>query len=417
LEGCSGVFVATRGGAPAGGPHWWVIVHTDPGQHPMSSEAGKSTRAIHAGRLDPRLEGAVTTPIFQSSTFEYHGEDYHDVGYLRLSNSPNHAVLGARIASLEATESALATGSGMAAISATLLTLLSTGDHLLVQDCLYGGTTSLLTNEFRRLGISHSPMDPQDPSSWSRLLEPTTRLVYVESLTNPLCQVADLEGVVAFAREHGLVSVIDNTFASPVNFRPAELGFDVVLESATKYLNGHTDICAGVVASSKERTFQIKVTLDHLGGVLDSHACFLLERGLKTLPLRVGEQNRSALRIAEFLDGHLNVRRVNYPGLPDHPHHHRAARLFDGFGGMLSFELEGGDGAAVEFLERLTLPAHAASLGGTESLIVRPAAATHGGVDPEERARSGISDGLIRLSVGLEDVDDLLADLENALGS
>jgi len=381
----------------------------------MTSNPGNSTKAIHAGRIDPRLEGAITTPIFQSSTYEYHGEDYHNVGYLRLSNSPNHIVLGKRIAALEASEAALATGSGMAAISATLLAILSTGDHMLVQDCLYGGTTSLLTHEFPRLGISHTHMDPQDPASWPGLLQPTTRVVYVESLTNPLIQLADLEAVVEFAGEHGLVSIIDNTFASPVNLRPAELGFDLIMESATKYLNGHTDICAGVVAGSEDQVFKIKVTLDHLGGVLDSHACFLLERGLKTLPIRVREQNASAHRIAEFLEGHPGVRRVNYPGLASHAQHHRAARLFDGFGGMLSFELRGGVDEAEAFLGKLTLPAHAASLGGTESLIIRPAAATHGGVAPEERARSGITDSLIRFSVGLEDVEDLLEDLERAL--
>ena len=381
----------------------------------MTSSLGTSTKAIHAGRLDPRASGAITTPIFQSSTYEYHGEEYHNVGYLRLSNSPNHIVLGERIAALEATEAALPTGSGMAAISATLFAILSTGDHLLVQDCLYGGTTSLLTHEFPRLGISHSHMDAQDPASWPGLVRPTTRVVYVESLTNPLVQVADLEAVVAFAREHGLVSVIDNTFASPVNFRPAELGFDLVMESGTKYMNGHTDLCAGVVAGSKENVFKIKITLDHLGGVLDSHACFLLERGLKTLPIRVREQNAAAQRIAEFLQGHPEVAKVNYPGLASHAQHARAARLFDGFGGMLSFELAGGVEAAEAFLGRLTLPAHAASLGGPESLIVRPAAATHGGVAPEERARMGISDALIRFSVGLEDVEDLLEDLGSAL--
>ena len=381
----------------------------------MTSNPGKSTIAIHAGRMDPRVAGAVTTPIFQSSTYEYHGEDYHNVGYLRLSNSPNHIVLGERIAALEATEAALATGSGMAAISATLFALLSTGDHILVQDCLYGGTTSLLTHEFPRLGISHSHMDAQDPDSWPALLRPTTRVVYVESLTNPLVQVADLEAVVAFAREHGLVSVIDNTFASPENFRPAELGFDLVMESATKYMNGHTDLCAGVVAGSQENVFKIKVTLDHLGGVLDSHACFLLERGLKTLPIRVREQNRSAHRVARFLEDHPGVAKVYYPGLASYAYHHRAARLFDGFGGMLAFELKGGVEEAETFLSRLTIPAHAASLGGAESLIVRPAAATHGGVDPAERARMGISDSLIRFSVGLEDVEDLLRDLEEAL--
>jgi cystathionine beta-lyase/cystathionine gamma-synthase len=381
----------------------------------MTSKPGRSTQAIHAGRLDPRSEGAITTPIFQTSTYEYHGEDYHDVGYLRLSNSPNHIVLGERIAALECTEAALATGSGMAAISATLFALLSTGDHVLVQDCLYGGTTSLLNHELRRMGISYTPIDPQNPTSWEALLQPTTQMVYVESLTNPLIQVADLEAVVAFAKKHGLVTVIDNTFASPVNFRPAELGLDLVMESATKYLNGHTDVCAGVVAGSQAHVDTIKLTLDHLGGVLDSHACFLLERGLKTLPIRVREQNATAHRIAEYLEGHSGVAKVNYPGLPTHAQHARAARLFDGFGGMLSFELSGGVAAANAFLGKVTLPAHAASLGGTESLIVRPAAATHGAVPPEERARSGISDGLIRFSVGLEDLDDLLEDLENAL--
>jgi cystathionine beta-lyase/cystathionine gamma-synthase len=381
----------------------------------MTARPGTSTKAIHAGRIDPRLEGAITTPIFQSSTYEYHGEDYHNVGYLRLSNSPNHLVLGERLAALESTEAALATASGMAAISAALLSILATGDHVLVQDCLYGGTTSLLNHELTRMGISHTPMDPQDPESWLALMEPTTKVVYVETLTNPLIQVADLEAVVDFAREHALVSIIDNTFASPVNFRPAELGFDLVMESATKYLNGHTDICAGVVAGSEEDVFRAKVTLDHMGGVLDSHACFLLERGLKTLPVRVKAQNTTAHRIAEYLENHPRVARVNYPGLPGHAHHQRAARLFDGYGGMLSFELRGGVEEAERFLSQLTLPAHAASLGGAESLIVRPAAATHGGVPPEERARSGITDELIRFSVGLEDVEDLLEDLKQAL--
>ncbi len=382
----------------------------------MTSHSGTATKAIHAGRLDPRLEGAITTPIFQSSTYEYHGEDYHNVGYLRLSNSPNHLVLGERLAALESTEAALATGSGMAAISATLLALLSTGDHLLVQDCIYGGTTSLLNHEMARLGISYTHMDPQAPGSWAALLEPTTRVVYVESLTNPLVQVADLEAVVTFAREHGLISVIDNTFASPANFRPAELGFDLIMESATKYLNGHTDVCAGVVAGSKEHVSTIKITLDHLGGVLDSHACFLLERGLKTLPIRVRAHNAAALRIAEFLDAHSRVAKVNYPGLASHAQHQRAARLFEGFGGMLSFELKGGVAEAEAFLGKITVPVHAPSLGGVESLMVRPAAATHGGLPPEKRVLMGINDALIRFSVGLEDVEDLLEDLERALG-
>jgi cystathionine beta-lyase/cystathionine gamma-synthase len=382
----------------------------------MTSKSGQSTKAIHAGALHPRIEGAITTPIFQSSTYEYHGELYHSVGYLRLSNSPNHVVLGERLAALEGSEAALATGSGMASISAILLTVLGTGDHMLVQDCLYGGTTGLLTNEFPRLAISHTPIDPQAPESWKEGLEPNTKVIYVETLTNPLVQMADLEAVVAFARDQGLVSVIDNTFASPINFRPAELGFDFVLESATKYINGHTDICAGVVAGSEEGVWNVKLTLDHLGGVLDSHACFLLERGLKTLPMRVRQQNASAHGIAQFLEAHPAVAKVHYPGLESHAQHERAARLLDGFGGMLSFELEGGVEDAEDFLARLTIPAHAASLGGAESLIVRPSAATHGALSAEERARSGISETLIRFSVGLEDAEDLIQDLTQALG-
>lgn len=381
----------------------------------MTSRKGKSTQAIHAGAIHPRIRGAVTTPIFQSSTYEYHGEEYHNVGYMRLSNSPNHLVLADRIAVLEGTETALATASGMASISAVLFTLLSSGDHILVQDCLYGGTNTLLHQHFPRLNISHTPLDPQDPGSWGALVQPNTRAVYVETLTNPLVQVADLEAIATFAKAKGLVSIIDNTFASPVNFRPAEVGFDLVLESATKYMNGHTDIIAGVVAGSKKMVWEIKLTLDHLGGVLDTHTCYLLERGLKTLPVRVREQNASALRIASFLEGHPMVSRVNYPGLRSHAQHQRAARLFDGFGGMLSFELEGGVSEAEAFLGKLTIPTHAASLGGVESLAVRPAVATHGGVSPEERARSGISDTLIRFSVGLEDVEDLIQDLDQAL--
>ena len=382
----------------------------------MTDTKGKSTEAIHAGSIHPRVKGAITTPIFQSSTYEYHGENYHDVGYMRLSNSPNHIVLGEKIARMERTEAALVTASGMASISAILFTLLGSGDHILVQDCLYGGTNTLLNNHFPRLRISHTPMDPQAPESWEALLRTETRAVYVETLTNPLIQVADLEAVAAFARKKGLVSIIDNTFASPVNFRPAEMGFDLILESATKYMNGHTDIIAGAVAGSREMVWDIKLTLDHLGGVLDTHTCYLLERGLKTLPVRVREQNASALRIAAFLEGHPRVAKVNYPGLESHPQHDRARRLFDGFGGMLSFELVGGVEAARSFLGKLTIPAHAASLGGVESLMVRPAAATHGAVSPEERARSGISDSLIRFSVGLEDVEDLLRDLDQALG-
>lgn len=378
---------------------------------------GKSiaTRVVHAGAEPTRIRGAVVTPVFQSSTYEYHGEDYHDVGYLRLSNSPNHLLLGRRIAALEGTEAALCAASGMAAISATLMTAMGAGDHLLVQDCLYGGTTGLLQNELTRFGVTHTAIDPQDPGSWEELLTPATKVVYIETLTNPLVQMADLEAVASFAEKHGLVSIIDNTFATPVNCRPAELGFDLVLESCTKYMNGHSDIVAGSVAGSHEWIQRIKFTLDHLGGSLDPHSCFLLERGLKTLGVRIERQNETAGRIAAFLESHPAVARVHYPGLASHRQHERAARLLDGYGGMLAFEMRGGVEPAERFLSRLTIPIVAVSLGGGESLIIRPAAAIHGDLSPEERARSGITDGLMRFSIGLEGAEDLIADLEQAL--
>lgn len=373
------------------------------------------TRAIHAGRPEPRIERAVVTPIFQSSTFEYHGEDYHDVGYMRLSNTPNHRVLAERMAALEETEAAIVVGSGMAAIAGTLLGLLRSGDHVLVQDCLYGGTRGLLDNELERFGIRYTVIDVEQPGSWQAAMMDSTRAIYVETLTNPLVQVTDLEAVARFASAHGIVAIVDNTFATPVSCVPARLGFDVVVESCTKYLNGHSDLIAGCVAGRRELVARVKRTLDHLGGHLDAHGCFLLERGLKTLALRVTRHSQNALEIAAALEREPAVSVVHYPGLESHPQHERARRLLSGFGGMLSFELHGGLEAAERLLAGVRIPAVAASLGGAESLIVRPAAAVHGGLSAEERRRAGIADGLIRFSVGLESAQDLIADLRSAL--
>jgi cystathionine beta-lyase/cystathionine gamma-synthase len=374
------------------------------------------TKAIHAGEPRPRIAGAIAMPVFQSSTFEYAGEtDYHDIKYARLSNSPTHLALHAKLAALENAEAALVTASGMAAISGALLTVLRSGDHLLAQDCLYGGTHSLVTKDLPGLGISHTLIDRTDRDVWERELRPNTKVIYVETLTNPLMQVPDLEGVVEFAKANGLVAMIDNTFASPANFRPPELGFDLSLHSATKYLNGHNDLIAGAVVGSADLVQRVKHSHDHFGGSLDPHACFLLHRGLKTLAVRIRHQNASATKIAAFLESHPQVSRVNYPGLDSHSEHELAARLFDGFGGMLSFELQGDVERAERFLSRLEIPVVAPSLGGVDSLIIRPAAAVHVGLSPEERAASGISDTLIRFSIGLEGSDDLIADLERAL--
>lgn len=382
----------------------------DHGKHKLA------TRLIHAGEPQEPVEGAVTLPIFQSSTFVYQGQaSYHDLKYIRLNNTPNHRALHHKLAALENAESALVTASGMAAISATLLALLKSGDHLLCQDCLYGGTLDLITKDLAALGIGHDFLDPERPESWAGLLKPTTRLIYVETISNPLMQVMDLEAVVGFAREHGLVSVIDNTFATPVNFRPADWGFDLSLHSGTKYLNGHSDIVAGAVIGRAELVERITHKLNHLGGSLDPHACFLLHRGLKTLAVRMDWHNRSAQRLAEFLAGHPAVTRVNYPGLPDAPDHQRASHLLDGFSGMLSFELRGGVAAAERFLSRVRLPYLAPSLGGVESLVTRPATTSHAGLSPQERQAAGISESLVRVSVGLEDPDDLVADFDQAL--
>jgi cystathionine beta-lyase/cystathionine gamma-synthase len=374
------------------------------------------TLLIHAGEPSPLIEGAVSIPIFQSATFKYRGEaSYHTQRYIRLNNTPNHIALHQKLAAAENAEAALVAASGMAAISTTLLALLSPGDHLLAQECLYGGSHDLMSVEFPRMNIEVDFIDADAPASWTARLKKNTRAIYVETISNPLMQVPDLKAVAAFAREHGLLSIIDNTFASPVNFRPAEHGFDLSLHSATKYLNGHSDIVAGAVIGRAELIERINCTLGHLGGSLDPHACFLMHRGMKTLGVRVRHQNHTALRLARFLEEHPKVKVVNYPGLERHPRHLRARELFDGFGGMLSFELKGGVEAAETFISALTLPICAPSLGGVESLITRPVTTSHSSMTASERRRAGITESLIRFSVGLEAVEDLIDDCAQAL--
>ncbi len=374
------------------------------------------TRAVHAGEPDPRVEGALVQPVFQSSTYET-AEDtgYHDIPYLRLNNSPNHVALHRKLADLEGAEDALVTSSGMAAIYTALLSVLDSGDHLLAQRGLYGGTHTLLTRDLPALGISCDFVDLHDVDEWRAGLRPNTRAFYIETITNPLLNVGDLPGAAAFAREHGLVSLIDNTLASPVNCNPLAFGFDVVLHSATKYLNGHSDIVAGVIAGSGEIVSGCKHKLDHFGGTLDPHACFLLQRGMKTLPLRVAQQNATALALAGYLESHEAVSGVYYPGLASHPDHDRAQNLLRGFGGVLSFEHAGGGRGAGEMIRRLELVTRAVSLGGVESLVTMPAASSHAGLSPEERREIGIGDGLVRLAVGIEGVGDLTDDLGRAL--
>ena len=381
-------------------------------------ELSIDTKVIHAGEPTPRIAGAVSMPIFQTAMFEYSGEKTYDqIRYIRLNNTPNHLALHAKLAALENAEAALVAASGMAAITTSMLTILSAGDHLLIQDCLYGGTHDFVTRDLASFGIHYSFIDADQPASWLEQLRPTTKAVYVEAMTNPLLQVADLEAAVRFAREHGLVSMIDNTFPSPVNFRPCEWGFDLSLHSATKYLNGHSDIVAGAVIGRATLVESITRKLNHLGGTLDPHAAFLLHRGLKTLAVRIRQHNESALRIARLLEEHPAVQRVNYPGLKSHPRHERARKLFGGFSGMLSFELKEGVEGAERFMKNVRLPVVAPSLGGVETLVTLPATTSHSGMSPQDRRRLGISDGLIRVSIGIESTDDLLEDFSSALSS
>ncbi len=374
------------------------------------------TKLVHSGEPESRFEGAVSMPIFQSATFENQGtEKYHELKYIRLNNTPNHRVLHRKLADIEGGQAALVTSSGMAAITSTLLTFLKAGDHLLAQEGLYGGSHDFIQDDLADFGIEFDFIPLDDPVAWEKALKPNSRALFVESITNPLIQVGDLEGLANFALKHQLVSVIDNTFASPINFRPLELGFQLVMHSATKYLNGHSDIVAGAVIGSRRQIRQITDRVNHLGGSLDPHACFLLQRGLKTLALRMGYQNRSALKIARFLEQHPQVACVNYPGLESNPSHVQATKLFSGFGGMLSFELTGGAQAANRFIEAVRLPIVAPSLGGVETLITLPCKTSHAGMSPDQRRALGIGDGLIRLSVGIESSEELMDDLARAL--
>ena len=375
------------------------------------------TLLVHAGEPRPREGGAVAMPIYQSSTFEEQdGRGYHDIRYARLSNTPTHESLHQKLAALEGAESALATASGMAAVSAALFSVLRAGDHVLAQEGLYGGTHDLLTRDLPRLGIEHTFVAGDDPAAWERAVTPRTRVFYLESITNPLVRVGDLPAAAAFARGRGIVSIIDNTFATPLAFQPLRHGFDLVVHSATKYLNGHSDLIAGAVMGAKTLVREAKIKLDHLGGSLDPHACFLLQRGMKTLGVRFRQQCFTALSLARFLEGHRQVARVNHTGLASHPHHARAKELFAYFGAMLSFELRGGAEAASRMFQRLRLPLHAPSLGGPETLMTLPAASSHAGLSREERQRIGIGEGLVRVSVGLEAAEDLIEDLAQALG-
>jgi len=387
---------------------------------------GPGTKAIHAGRLPQNVFGEVSTPIFQSSTFAFPSAEVgaarfsgEQPGYIytRLGN-PTVSALEAGVAALEQGEFGIAAASGMAAISTTLLSLLRQGEHVVAGNCLYGPTEVLIEAELSRFGIGATMVDTTDLAAVEQAVTADTRLIYIETPTNPTMTLTDIAGAAEIARRRDLLLAVDNTFASPYLQRPLELGAHVVIHSLTKYINGHSDVVGGLVVVREAGLARaIKRTFTLLGGVMDPHQAWLILRGLNTLPLRLTRAQANAMALAGFLQQHPRVAWVRYPGLPGHPQHDLARRQMDGFGAMLCFGVKGGLEAGRRLMNRVRLITLAVSLGGVESLIEHPASMTHAGMSRESRERAGITDELVRLSVGCEDLADLQADLDQALQS
>jgi len=369
------------------------------------------TVLIHGGKREPPIEGALTPPIFQSST--YASAEWGKARYIRFGNTPNHEELQARLALLEGSEAALVTSSGMAAIATAMFALLRPGDHLIAHNSLYGCTYRLFEETLRPFGIETDYVDMTAGAlDLEALRRPTTKAVYLEAISNPTLGIPDFDAVIEFSRRHGLTALIDNTFATPVNFRPIEAGFDVVIHSASKYLNGHTDLVAGVIAGQADFVEECRQTMLKLGAALDPHAAFLLQRGLKTLAVRVRQQNESAMAIARHLSDRPEVEAVRYPLLGASAA--RAKRHLRGGGGVVSFDLGSSD-RALQFVRALRIATVAPSLGGCETLVMEPALLSHATLDPEVRRAMGVTDGLVRMAVGLEATADLIADVDQAL--
>jgi cystathionine beta-lyase len=370
-----------------------------------------ATLCVHAGTHVDQATGGIGSPIFTSTSYAYPNPKNLNV-YPRYFNVPNQRVVVAKVAALEKAEDGVVFGSGMAAISTLLFAYLKPGDHAIFQADLYGGTFHFVAAELKAFGIQITFASSLE--EFRSAVRPTTRVVYVESPSNPLLRCVDLTEISKLARSHGLLSIIDNTFATPINQNPIDFGIDAVAHSATKYLNGHSDVNAGIVVASREIIERVSEYAVSHGGTLDAHACSQMERGLKTLALRVHAQNENAGRLAGFLKNHSSVSKVNYPGLAEHLDHAIAARQMRGFGGMLSFELR--DPARVgEMLGRFQLATPALSLGGVETLVCVPSQTSHRTMSREERERAGIGEGLVRVSVGAEDGEDIVGDFEWAL--
>jgi cystathionine beta-lyase/cystathionine gamma-synthase len=382
---------------------------------PRRRRQGLSTAAVHGGRDGHDVDSPVVNPIFQSVNFVQEVGTGEGLRYPRYGTNPNAEILHRRLAALEGTEAALVLASGMGATACAMLALLRPGDHLLASQWIYGGTHQLFTQEFERIGIEVTLVDPTEQRGWRKRLRKHTRAIFVETPVNPSCRVLDLKPISYLAHEVGLALVVDSTFASPVNFRPVEHGADVVIHSATKFLNGHHDVLSGAVMGTTSYIEEVRQKMIVWGQAPDPFACWLLERGLKTLDVRVRRQNENALRLAQWCSERPEFTRVHYPGLPSHPDHEIARNSLDGFGGMMAVELAGGGDAAERFISRLKIITHAPSLGGVDTLVSEPRFTSHAMLTPAERAAVGLPDGFVRVSVGIEDADDLIADMTQAL--
>jgi cystathionine beta-lyase/cystathionine gamma-synthase len=376
---------------------------------------GPGTLGVHGTDPRPGPGAPVVSPVVQSATFYWSTPEDGELLYSRYGNNPNQLQVGRKIAALEGAEAAVALGSGMGATAMSLLSVLDAGDHVVASSRLYGATYQLLASELPRRGIETSFVDP-DRGDWEAAFRTETKVVFVELPTNPTLRILDPRPIVALARERGLTVMCDATFASPVNFRALSVGIDVVIQSATKYLSGHSDVIAGAVSGTGPFIESVMRMSRLYGPALDPHTAWLLDRGLRTLDARMRRHNENAMRIARWLEAHSEVERAIYPGLPSHPDHELARELLDGFGGMVSVVLKGGGEAADRFMRRLELAAAAPSLGGVETLVSQPRWTSHAGLTAEQREAQGIPDGFVRLSVGIENVEDLIADFDQALG-
>jgi len=376
---------------------------------------GLSTTAIHGGETRPGPGMGVTAPLVQSVNYVQDTGTSEGLLYTRYGNTPNADRVQKRLALLEGAEAALVLSSGMGATACAMLALLRPGDHLISSSWIYGGTRKLFTEELIGMGSEVTFVNPLEPRAWRKGLKKNTRVIFLESPVNPTCRVLELSSLQSLAHAQGIALVVDSTFASPVNFRPIEHGVDVVIHSATKYLNGHHDILAGVVCGNEPFIEEVTRKMKVWGQAPDPFACWLLERGLKTLDVRVKRQNESAMRIAEWCSTRSEFAKVHYPGLPNHPDHEIAKSILDGFGGMMAIELKGGGPAMLKFVRKLQLFTYAASLGGVDSLVIEPRYSSHEHLTPEERQKIGIPDGFLRMSIGLENAEDLIADIEQAL--